>query len=449
LQAEWSFLPEPNIQVSANWQEHPLTQLHVLPPTKAIEYHPWWGPFSLDARIWHTTNLNEPTPESPDEGFGIGLFANLPLRTKTTSSKKLRKQIITETSSIRTHFEIKQLQRNYENIKRTLHSAQKRLENAKDALAVQYAICSADSNRFLNAGFGDVETMLSVYKDLDGREMEVAYARKQLHLAKVEALFFVGDSNTHSKPDVGIAVYAWNGSLWFKNTDSLVHEAKRRGIGRIALSLGPQELRGGFPAQAWNHIQRALSSEGIELELLLGEPTWIIPANRQNLIALIANAQKQGVTSIHLDIEPEQLLTLPSPPPPETLLAYFSGTLDDVRKQFPPPLRITVSLHHRYFSSPELTAFANRLDAIGIDEFVLMAYMDRPEKILERLSHSLALATTHTKKSIAISVERNINRENRLQIAPHTAAQKLKPMQPSFLFVQSLEEWIAQSEVSQ
>jgi len=450
LQADWNFLPCITTHMdSLSTTRHP--QARQFPGTDGSEgpqSPSWWRNFALDAKVWHTTAWSDPQPESIDAGIGMGLFANLPVGGNDRGTPKIKRQIRREQNQQRLQQETLRLRRAWESSLLSYRSAEQKLRNAQQALAVQYSISAGDSNRFLNAGFGDIETMLLVYNDLLGREITVLESRKQLAIAKAHALYYhesPSENCTENAP-ANMATYAWQGGRWLAHPDSLLLILRRLSVNRLALSLGPRELQDGFPTQAWQRTSRLLQESGIRTELLLGDPGWLLPAQRSRLMDLLQNAARAGVLSVHLDLEPDQLDSPAGSSIRDSAMTYLEETLRAARSIFPPPLRLSASLHHRYFSDPTWSPSAERIDRLQLDEIVLMAYvanMDRMHSILK----SALRQPRKTPIAMAASVEASLPAENRLAVPPAHAAAALQASAPTLLYIQSLEDWIRATEV--
>lgn len=451
LQADWSFLPCITTRIDTlTGTTHPQVRQFAEPTGSETPQTPaWWDHLALDAKVWHTTAWNDPQPASIDAGIGMGLFANLPVGGNDRGTPLIKRQIRVEQNQQRLHQETLRLRRAWESTLLAYKSAEQKLRNAQQALAVQYSISAGDSNRFLNAGFGDIETMLLVYNDLLGREITVLESRKQLAIAKTNALYYRESPSATCKENApgNMATYAWQGGRWLAHPDSLLQVLRRLSVGRVALSLGPQELQDGFPTQAWLRSAQLLQESGIRTELLLGDPGWMMPAQRSQLMALLQNAARAGVLSVHLDLEPDQLESLEGAPPRDSALLYLEETLRAARSIFPPPLRLSASLHHRYLSDPAWSQSADRIDRLQLDEIVLMAYvanMDRMQSILQ----SALRQPRKTPIALAASVETSLPAENRLTLPPAKVASILQATAPTLLYIQSLEDWIRATEVS-
>lgn len=452
----WNFLPclPPPPR---EWTTHPLAKAkYSEPPLNKPFTKPWWDDLAIDARLWHTTQLNAPLPDPPEAGFGAGLFAQLPLGVKDQTGEHLRVQKEQEISLLQSERTANDASRAYAAIRLAEQAARQLLHEAKAALRAQYAITAGDSTRFLDAGLGDIETLLMVYQDLSYRELAVIESQRNLVQLQAEALYYA-DSKEYTcgetevagpapmEPStVPLAAYAWQGSRWLSHPDSLAQLASRLNLRKVAIGLGASDLAAGFPRLAWTRLVSELGARGIQAELLLGEPLWILPAYRPQLIALLESARKAGVSAVHLDEEPEQLKAI-QPTIADSLPPYLLQTLAEARKAFPRPLELTASLHHRHFSDSSLQWEASRLDALGLDHIVLMAYVNTPQKQQALLSSALSRAP-RTPLALAASLETHLPAINRLTIPPAKAGRSFIEPRPAFLYIQSMEDWMLYQE---
>lgn len=105
------------------------------------------------------------------------------------------------------------------------------------------------------------------------------------------------------------AVYLWKSSLLLEGqlTPSTF---KNEGISKVLLSLdGTQLQRLSEPTFA-SHVRNILilyEKEGVSISLLLGEPTWILPEFRADLMKILRLSNQFDFETVHLDMEPSQL----------------------------------------------------------------------------------------------------------------------------------------------
>src|SRR5256886_17253855 len=63
------------------------------------------------------------------------------------------------------------------------------------------------------------------------------------------------------------------------------------------------------------HAGRLTPGRGFKVELLLAEPSWILPARRSELLAIIGRLKAVPYDGLHLDLEPAQLDSAPEKAP--------------------------------------------------------------------------------------------------------------------------------------
>jgi len=105
-------------------------------------------------------------------------------------------------------------------------------------------------------------------------------------------------------------VYIWDSRQLLDRTGQeaelgLLHQ---QGINDLLVGLTPAQVRAG-PA-----TERALASllerahgRQLTVQLLLGDPSWIQPGHRAELLALVARYRPLPFDGLHLDLEVEQL----------------------------------------------------------------------------------------------------------------------------------------------
>ena len=114
-------------------------------------------------------------------------------------------------------------------------------------------------------------------------------------------------------------LYLWRSGDWIETDDSwhsLLQRLREWGVGRILLGLDGRQIRSLRDPEtfhAWAKRLREAQKEGIEVEALLGEPTWLLPEGREKLLQIVQAIEPLPFRAIHLDLEPEQLTMPPSP----------------------------------------------------------------------------------------------------------------------------------------
>ena len=190
----------------------------------------------------------------------------------------------------------------------------------------------------------------------------------------------------YKRKKTGYGVYAWNSRKLFEQYSSgetFWQQLGEMNINTILLSLDGRQLKEiELPAgkmQVRSFIQQA-KNRGISIGLLLGEPTWILPERRQDLLRIINNVQDLGFEVIHLDLEPNQLENTKHPI--EYLLAHLLRTVQAVTRITPLPVEL--DLHPRYLDAATnnfcLGCGLENLDCVSV---TLMVYVKNPRRVAE------------------------------------------------------------------
>lgn len=172
-----------------------------------------------------------------------------------------------------------------------------------------------------------------------------------------------------------LGVYAWDAAPFlgesYKRELAAVRSA---GFGRILLGLDGAQID--KAAQGRGRVKRLLDEahrQGLTVELLLGDPNWILPEQRQGLFDIIATLSRYKFDGLHLDLEQNQL---PGEESRRQEYARLTGdTILAAAERSPWP--VGFSVHHRYLdpkgNTPEFRAMFNGQKKIR--EIAVMAYI--------------------------------------------------------------------------
>jgi hypothetical protein len=205
----------------------------------------------------------------------------------------------------------------------------------------------------------------------------------------------------------GMAVYMWR-------TENLPYEAdqqqkffndlEHQNIRRLLVSFTAEQIaaleKDSDKLRLTTFIQNA-HEYGLKVELLLGEPLWILPQFRPRLMTLIEELSVVPFDGVHLDLEPDQL-------PPENndtpqVLDQLCSTIEAVKSVSRLP--VGLSIHYRYLQSDEsVGCLGCRFEKLGLDEITLMIYISDSKRVLE-IAQSILTRFPRLKFSIAQSVE--------------------------------------------
>jgi hypothetical protein len=153
----------------------------------------------------------------------------------------------------------------------------------------------------------------------------------------------------------------------------------------------------------------AAHRRGLKIELLLGEPTWLLPAARERLLAIVRDLRALPFDGLHLDIEPDQLNQADAKM--ETLWTEWLATIRAVRNTSPWPLE--VSLHPRYLDfAVESRPLGQHLADIDVG-VTLMIYVANPERVVA-IAQPLLARYPHLTQRVALSSEDSLSPEESL-----------------------------------
>lgn len=170
-----------------------------------------------------------------------------------------------------------------------------------------------------------------------------------------------------SEQGVGLGWYVWKGQSMLdhpKQLDGLPVQSRR-----ILLSFTDAELRALIQPQGQKRLRdfiAAAHGRRLQVELLLGEPTWVLPPQRAKLLFLIDSLRALPFDALHLDLERSQL----TEPQQRRWSGNLLDTLRAVHTRSPWPIALTTN--YRELQQPD---FAARVHAAGAREIVAMLYV--------------------------------------------------------------------------
>jgi hypothetical protein len=213
----------------------------------------------------------------------------------------------------------------------------------------------------------------------------------------------------------GVGAYVWSSAslLGRKSYDARFWEPFRReAIDRILVSFDKSQIQllGNGPAR--KRLLRFLESarsNRIKVELLLGEPTWILPRHRHELVEIILRFKDLPFEGLNLDLEPNQLDA--SGESIDKLIEELTATLQAAREVSPWPMGLTI--HPRFMdpnSSGVCLGCALTKIGDGFREVVLMCYVTNPRRVADIVSPIMD-AYPRLNFGVAQSVEPSLSEE--------------------------------------
>lgn len=241
------------------------------------------------------------------------------------------------------------------------------------------------------------------------------------------------------------AVYVWNFTQLIRRTD--IWEQKQiNAINRLLISLNAREIAdvAADPAPLIDFLRNA-HQRGKKVELLLGDPDWILPQHRDHLLQFVKQLQHINFDGLHLDIEPDQLESGWSG---KKRLEALIATVRQVTVVA--PWSVGVSIHPRYLRQESSFGLCIpcQLQQVGVKEIAVMYYSMNIQKIVATLQTAMRQFPALT-FSLAQSLERELGPESSYAHKPRRifsdAMQQFQDQlqRPNFggLIIQSWQDW--------
>ena len=208
-------------------------------------------------------------------------------------------------------------------------------------------------------------------------------------------------------PEPRFTVYVWDSARLldqFENSPNLFADLSGRHINRLLVSytadqIDAQGTRG--YGERWRILMAAAHRHGLRVELLLGEPRWILPEHRNALLDIVQRMTTLPFQGIHLDLEPNQLAQTG-----QSEAYLLDQLLQSIRavKAFS-RLPLGLSIHYRYLDPARPDGgLGGDLTAIGVAEVSLMIYNADPDRVA-RIAAPIIRRFPELGFSIAQSVE--------------------------------------------
>ena len=235
--------------------------------------------------------------------------------------------------------------------------------------------------------------------------------------------------------------YVWHGPARLQTPSQL--KALPPGTQRVLVSFTNRQLQALVEPAGQQRLTQLVAKakhKGVRVELLLGEPTWVLPAGREQLLNLIKSVRHLPFDALHLDLERSQLPEADQPQWDQGVLE----TVKAVRDIAPWPVALTT--HYRELESP---GFAQRLQEAGASELTAMLYVSNTDRVFD-IARPLLQGPPGLKLSIAQSMERALAaEESNFQLGKAAALQRWNALakqlsalpQFSGVIVQSWEEF--------
>jgi outer membrane protein TolC len=178
----------------------------------------------------------------------------------------------------------------------------------------------------------------------------------------------------------------------------------------LLVSLDASQIREyGRETRLLREALQTAHRRGMRVELLLGEPTWLLPEHRAELVSILRDLRTLPFDGLHLDIEPDQLAGVNLNA--ATLWSQWLETVRSAREASAWP--VDVSLHPRYLNEPvDGRSLGEHLTQDGIS-VTLMIYVANAERAVE-IAQPLLQRYPSLAQRVALSTEDTLSREESL-----------------------------------
>lgn len=206
------------------------------------------------------------------------------------------------------------------------------------------------------------------------------------------------------------AVYVWKAAPFLDAAargDSL-DRLRRDGFDRLLVSFSADEvqaLRRPDGAERLRGLLREAARRGLIVDLLLGDPAWILPVARGGLEGVLRFFAPFPFRAVHLDLEPDMLEGAEHRR--EELLGHLLDTLGMAVVAAGHPVEIV--LHPRYLEGELGRKAGAALRRMGIAEVAVMIYSTNRDGVAERFA-SICKAHPRLRFSLVQSVEKALPR---------------------------------------
>jgi hypothetical protein len=265
---------------------------------------------------------------------------------------------------------------------------------------------------------------------------------------KLPRYFPLAEQNSLTFP-FRLSAYVWDPSalLDSKTRTSELDKLASEGFSRVLLSFNKAELNFLKTPQGKSALLNLIEeckSRAMDVELLLGDPSWLLEKHRPNLLEIIGFMNQFPFDGIHLDIEPDSL-----PDAAKNRKALTQKLVDTTKEVlsasgFP----VSLSIHPRYLEG-ELGQIAGKgLAKIGVEYVAVMIYSSNAEKTAKRME-AIMKSFPNMRFALAQSVEQNLSPQESygtkgkaaLKEALHYMNKKLQSPQFEGFIIQSWKEY--------
>jgi len=203
-------------------------------------------------------------------------------------------------------------------------------------------------------------------------------------------------------------LYVWRAASWLAEAgapsgDADAGRLRAAGFGRILVSLDARQMaRALADPEPLAAAVRATQRRGLQVALLLGDPSWIEASHRDELLAILRALKAVPFDALHLDLEPQQIDRHATAEP--KLFAALVATLQAVVATSQWPVELS-TLPRDLGVQVDGLSFAEILERLQIAP-TLMVYVADPERAVAIVAPILK-RYPQLRFRVALSLERS------------------------------------------
>lgn len=184
---------------------------------------------------------------------------------------------------------------------------------------------------------------------------------------------------------------------------------QKSGITSIAISFTAEEIES-FASQPFRLIPLFLNAEraGVAVNLLLGDPGWILPEGRSGLLDILDKLKNLPFSRLYLDLELNQLVQddqLEGEGHWEALVDTLTAAVNVS------PWPVAWITHDRYVTGSSVECRLCQILEAGVEQVSLMIFSTSPETVVRRAQFLLE-ANPELEFSLVVSVESDLPQIN-------------------------------------
>ncbi|WP_018876258.1 TolC family protein [Thioalkalivibrio sp. ALE31] len=281
-------------------------------------------------------------------------------------------------------------------------------ERAESRVSVPWEEVMPARQAYYQAARGWLDSALEVWRAQIGCDLLASDRPRPMEPIRQARATLGGDPVTDARLPYAGRIYLWDSEPVIRGEDPEFWGLLRRaGVEHVWLSLDGEQIDrySEHPGVLADFLHQARQRQ-VDVGLLLGEPTWVLPEARDDLVRIIQRLKGVDFADLHLDIEIDQLDSHGYER--DELIEEWLETVAAAVEASPWP--VGLSAHPRDFGGPD-RCLACDFAEVGATELALMTYVTHADGMVHRLEPVLARKPGLT-ITLAQSVESILSPQN-------------------------------------